>query len=376
MNILLVSTSSYAGMGPYASEIINSLHDDDVNKFYFFLLEDGREYYSKNLTKEALKKTIIIKRNNSKLNKLCDLLISPKTITRKILSLCEKNEIDIVHLLTVDPICSQIIGELSSRHRLFYTIHDLNPHEIKKAFYKKWRNSILLKKADKMIQRSNNLITNSICQYEELKLTHKTKNIYFHEFPSLISHSVKNGDTIPSEATLIQLPYILFFGRIEEYKGVDLLYKAFISNYQLYNNYQLIIAGAGEIYFDRDVERENNILFMNRYIHDSEISYLYKNAECVVYPYISASQSGVLSLACYFNTPMLVSDVSFFKTVEKEDIGLTFEMKNQHDLSLKLESLLQMNTNGMKARQNAYYSVCYDSVRLQDQLKNIYNSFF
>ena len=43
---------------------------------------------------------------------------------------------------------------------------------------------------------------------------------------------------------------------------------------------------------------------INRYIKDSEVAYLYQHAQCVVYPYISATQSGVLSLAFYYQTPV------------------------------------------------------------------------
>ena len=64
----------------------------------------------------------------------------------------------------------------------------------------------------------------------------------------------------------------------------------------------------------------------NRYIKDTEVSYLYQHAHCVVYPYISATQSGVLSLAFYYNTPLLASDVPFFKSsLESEGTGLLFK---------------------------------------------------
>lgn len=79
----------------------------------------------------------------------------------------------------------------------------------------------------------------------------------------------------------------------------------------MYNNYLLVIAGNGTLPFERAVG-EINVVMMNRYIKDTEIRYMYEQAACVVYPYISATQSGVLSLAFYFRTPTLTSDVPFF----------------------------------------------------------------
>lgn len=67
----------------------------------------------------------------------------------------------------------------------------------------------------------------------------------------------------------------------------------------------------GTLPFERAVG-EINVIMINRYIKDTEIRYMYEQAACVVYPYISATQSGVLSLAFYFRTPTLTSDVPFF----------------------------------------------------------------
>ena len=40
---------------------------------------------------------------------------------------------------------------------------------------------------------------------------------------------------------------------------------------------------------------------------------LFSRAGVVVYPYISATQSGVVSIASYFDKPMVVSNLPFFR---------------------------------------------------------------
>ena len=42
---------------------------------------------------------------------------------------------------------------------------------------------------------------------------------------------------MPLELETIDKPYILFFGRIEEYKGITLLYKVFTESIELSEHY-------------------------------------------------------------------------------------------------------------------------------------------
>ena len=76
----------------------------------------------------------------------------------------------------------------------------------------------------------------------------------------------------------------------------------------------LVIAGSRDIYFQRRPQDEQQrVVFINRFIDDSELRDLFGRAAVVVYPYISATQSGVASIASYFGKPMVLSDLPFFK---------------------------------------------------------------
>ena len=112
---------------------------------------------------------------------------------------------------------------------------------------------------------------------------------------------------------------------------------------------------------------------INRYIKDSEVAYLYKNARCVVYPYISATQSGVLSLAFYYNVPVIASDVPFFQEIiGHSNTGILFRTGNVDDLSDKLMKILQIDSSAMKQYQKKYYKKVYDSETMKKQLLKIY----
>ena len=122
---------------------------------------------------------------------------------------------------------------------------------------------------------------------------------------------------------------ILFFGLIREYKGLDILIRAFST---LGDGYQLIIAGEPYGSFDRyrrlidGCSNRDNIRTVLRYIRDSEVSAFFSAADVTVLPYRSATQSGISSVSYHFETPMIVTDVGGLKeTIGDTGTGLVAE---------------------------------------------------
>lgn len=366
--ILLVSTCSYAGMGPYASSIINIFDsEDDV---YCFLVEDEKEFYTKNISSNIKKRSIIVKCKNTKWRKLKSFFLSSNSLIRLFDCFCRDKKIDNIHFLTNDVMFYKSISFLRFKYNLYFTIHDLLYHESKKAFHKRFREQLLYKRLDIMQNRIENLITNSHDQFSLLKQEYPSKNIYFHEFPSLITEAIMKGNEVVKELKGVE-NYILFFGRIEKYKGIELLYESFI-NYCDDLSVYLVIAGSGDIYFQRNINREDRVIFINRYIADEEVADLFKKAHCVIYPYISATQSGVLSLSCYFKRPTLTSDVPFFTYFSAQDVCLTFRNGNAFSLLQKLNYILKNNMLEMQKKQEMFYIRHYKSESLRDELLSIY----
>ncbi len=116
-------------------------------------------------------------------------------------------------------------------------------------------------------------------------------------------------------------PYVLFFGFVRGYKGLDLLLKAFTDEKIRALGLRLIV--AGEFYEDekpyRDIVSNNKIsdivFFFNRFINDSEVSVFFSAADLVVQPYKSATQSGVTQIAYHFIKPMVVTDVGGLREI-------------------------------------------------------------
>ena len=109
--------------------------------------------------------------------------------------------------------------------------------------------------------------------------------------------------------------YLLFFGFIRKYKGLDILLRAFADKRIQEAGIKLIIAGE---YYDKPEEyqaiiKEHNLesalVQVNDFIPDSEVSTYFSAADMVVQTYKTATQSGVTQIAYYYHNPMLVTDV-------------------------------------------------------------------
>lgn len=109
--------------------------------------------------------------------------------------------------------------------------------------------------------------------------------------------------------------YLLFFGFIRDYKGLDLLLEAFADERLRKTPLKLLV--AGEFYCDPKPFREQiarlgigeHVIMSNDFIPDSAVANYFCASDLVVQPYKSATQSGVTQIAYHFNKPMLITDV-------------------------------------------------------------------
>jgi alpha-maltose-1-phosphate synthase len=156
--------------------------------------------------------------------------------------------------------------------------------------------------------------------------------------------------------------YILLFGKIKPYKGVETLLKAARKvRKKLGNKFSVIIAGKGSKTFLDSLLRTDDLEYIhiqNRYIPDIEIPKLFRNAKFLVLPYIDASQSGVVSLAYTFSKPVIVSNVgSIAEYVEHGVTGLIFESGDTEQLSNYIEELVLNNDKCIEMGKNAHQKI-------------------
>lgn len=109
--------------------------------------------------------------------------------------------------------------------------------------------------------------------------------------------------------------YLLFFGFIRDYKGLDLLIKAFAD--ERLRRYPVKLLVAGEFYSKPDeylklideLGLRDFVVLRTDFIPDQEVNLYFSAADMVVQPYKSATQSGVTQIGYHFNKPMLVTNV-------------------------------------------------------------------
>ncbi len=129
------------------------------------------------------------------------------------------------------------------------------------------------------------------------------------------------GEAIPKEEAKLRLKldpetnYLLFFGFIRDYKGLDLLLKALAD--QKLRDLPLKLLVAGEYYGNEDkylalikeLGIENQLELRTTFIPNTEVYIYFCACDVVVQPYKNATQSGVTQIAYHFNKPMITTDV-------------------------------------------------------------------
>lgn len=109
--------------------------------------------------------------------------------------------------------------------------------------------------------------------------------------------------------------YMLFFGFIRDYKGLDLLIEAFADERLRKYSVKLVIAGEyytnAEPYIEliKKHKLEEYIVQRTDFIPDDKVAPYFCASDIVVQPYKDATQSGVTQVAYHFNRPMLVTNV-------------------------------------------------------------------
>ena len=111
------------------------------------------------------------------------------------------------------------------------------------------------------------------------------------------------------------LQYVLFFGFIRAYKGLDLLMKAIHLLGDDLPDLRVLVAGEfydnEKTYKDLEVELsiQKRLLWHNNFISDENVCKYFGVADLVVQPYKTATQSGVTQIAYHFDKPMIVTNV-------------------------------------------------------------------
>ncbi len=109
--------------------------------------------------------------------------------------------------------------------------------------------------------------------------------------------------------------YLLFFGFIRDYKGLDILLDAMSMVGPKNPKLKLIV--AGEFYNNavpyleqiKSLHLDDYVVLKTDFISDDKVADYFSAADVIVQPYKTATQSGVTQIAYHFEKPMIVTNV-------------------------------------------------------------------
>ncbi len=142
---------------------------------------------------------------------------------------------------------------------------------------------------------------------------------------------------------------ILFFGFIRNYKGLDVLLDA-MGTLKSKVNVKLIVAGEFYSNADRYLNKIKSlgisdlIYLRTDFIPTSEVKFYFSAADCVILPYKSATQSGIVQIAMNFHKPVIATNVGGLgEVIENGRTGFIIEKENPAALAEAIEKFYSEN---------------------------------
>lgn len=153
--------------------------------------------------------------------------------------------------------------------------------------------------------------------YDDLKSLNDKKPCLLSPHPIYdnFGTAVNREEAIGSLGLDPSAKYMLFFGFIRDYKGLDILLKAIADERIKNSDIKLIVAGEfynnSEKYFEMEKQLglEGKIIWRTDFIADEQVKNYFCASDIIVQPYKTATQSGVTQIAYHFEKPMLVTNV-------------------------------------------------------------------
>ena len=266
------------------------------------------------------------------------------------------------------------IAKSNGKTRCVALVHNMIPHEpslLDKVFA-----PLYVRATDGFVALSDSVVQD----INRLDPSHKPKTSYPHPIYDHYGEQMSKEEACLALHLQPEKQYMLFFGLVRAYKGLDLLLDAFGFVKDQLPNLQLII--AGEFYEDEDkyrIQIESNqltdrVIIKNEFIADADLRKYFGAADLIVQPYKSATQSGVTQVAFHFEKPMLVTNVGGLgEIIHDHQMGYAVDPNAQ----AIAEALTDYYTQNRQADYTAYLiqqKENYSWAKLAESFVTIYNN--
>ena len=277
-------------------------------------------------------------------------------------------------------ICLSVILSLLRKKSILVIgwIDNVKPHE--SIPFQRIITSFFVNSCDAFLVMSR-VVKNDLLEYSSAKnkkiivSPHPIYNVFGKSIPKHIAR--KNlGLSYPGNNK--NQKYILFFGLIRKYKGLDLLLEIMSSPRIQKLNIKLII--AGEFYHSKDqyinmikvLNIHNSVILHDYYIPNHDVVNYFCASDLVVQPYVSATQSGVSMIAYNFNKPMVLTNVGGLSEYVSNGLDGYLVDVNKESIILALEDYYMNNRENMFVDAIKKKKLNYSWERLVKKFSNLY----
>lgn len=265
---------------------------------------------------------------------------------KRVIDLIKEDKPDVVYSCMNDLWTPFIFPKLKGFIRV-KTIHDVGIHEGNNSKFNIWWNNTNFRDAEKFVILSKKfvprLVERGISEGRIAVIPHAGFD-YYTNLSSVKKQTQQN-------------PIILFFGRIDQYKGIGVLLQAFSKILEKYPNTILRIVGNGNLQTEMPMieQLKEHIDLQNRWIRDEEVSGFVEDATFVVLPYTHATQSGVIPLAYAFSKPVVATKVGCLdEQVVEGETGYMCEGSNPTALAEAMVKMLDDVEHTKQMGRNAF----------------------
>lgn len=219
---------------------------------------------------------------------------------------------------------------MSGKAKTYQVIHEVIPHDGDSQAKKvDLMNKTVVKFADTIVLRNKTFILDMIDRYRISPDRVKYMELW-RRYPDYTA-PVHNGR-------------VLFFGRINPYKGADNL----LEIVRLCPSIQFDVVGRVDPQMQGVVDQlaqEKNVKLNNDYVADTEMRNAFINSDWVIVPYNSASQSGIIIDAYKYGRPVIAFAVGAIpEQIDDNKSGFLIEAGNNQKFAAKLKETMQLST--------------------------------
>lgn len=272
----------------------------------------------------------------------------------EIISWINKQKFDVIFFETLHVWNLVIMLHCHKKTKIFQMIHDLIPHEgDKQATLVVLMNKTVCKMADCIVLANQ-------------KYVPMVTEIY-----GVDSNCVRGVDMwrrFPEYTEPRYTKRVLFFGRMNPYKGLD----NFLEIVKRCEDVKFDVVGRVDPLVQEQVDQLRllpNVTINNSYVTDAEMAEAFINADWVILPYNSATQSGVITDGYRYGRPCIAFNVgAIIEQISEGVSGYLIEPGNNEAFAEKLREAVQMDKQSYAKLSRSAYDFGFHKYAAQEAI--------